>query len=209
MKKKYQIIYADPPWAYKVWSEAGKLAQFRAENHYKTMELEQICDLPVQDICDKNCKLFLWVTPPFLQKAFRVIRSWGFEYKTIAFTWVKTNKKSFTPFFGGGHWTASNAELVLAGMVRHGKLNRQSRKISQVILSPRQAHSQKPHEVREKIVELCGDIPRIELFAREKTPGWDVWGNEVDSDIQLINTDKGNRRQQIIDAAVAKLQDKK
>jgi len=179
--KKYQIIYADPPWAYKVWSEAGKLAQFRAENHYPTMDLDVICSMEVKSICDPDCKLFLWVTPPFLEKAFRVMAEWGFEYKTVAFTWVKTNKKNFAPFFGGGHWTASNAELCLAGMVKGGRLHRKTKSISQVILSPLEGHSKKPDEVRDKIVSLCGDLPRIELFARQKTPGWDVWGNEVEN----------------------------
>jgi len=185
IQKKYQIIYADPPWAYKVWSEAGELAQFRAENHYKTMDINEICDLDVSSIADRDCKLFLWVTPPFLEQSFRVIKSWGFEYKTVAFTWVKTNRKNFAPFFGGGHWTASNAELCLGCLVAGGKLNRQTRSISQVILSPREGHSQKPYEVRDKIVELCGDLPRIELFARQKAEGWDCWGNEVESDIDL------------------------
>ena len=183
--KKYQIIYVDPPWSYKVWSEDKKVAQGTAKRHYETMKIEDICSLPIRDYIDKNCKLFLWVTPPCLKEGIRVIESWGFEYKTIAFTWVKTNKKSFTPFFGIGHWTASNAELCLAGLVKGGKLNRQSRSISQVVLSPRGKHSEKPIEVRSKIVELCGDIPRIELFARDKTEGWDVWGNEVESDIEL------------------------
>jgi len=183
--KKYQIIYADPPWAYKVWSEAGKLAQFRAENHYKTMDINAICNLDIRSIADRDCKLFLWVTPPFLEQSFRVIKAWGFEYKTVAFTWVKTNKKNFAPFFGGGHWTASNAELCLGCLVAGGKLNRQTASISQVILSPRGEHSRKPYEVRDKIVELCGDLPRIELFSRDKVDGWDSWGNEIKSDIEL------------------------
>jgi len=192
--KKYQIIYADPPWSYKAWSENKKQAQGCAKKHYNTMSVSDICALPVQKIADKDCKLFLWATMPCLPEALQVIESWGFEYKTVAFAWVKTNKRqsqkqlSFLPinfidrFYGIGHWTASNIELCLGALVPNGKLNRQSKTISQIVLSPLRKHSQKPNEVRNKIVELCGDLPRIELFAREETLGWDVWGDEVESD---------------------------
>ncbi len=189
MIKKYQIIYADPPWSYKVWSEDKKVAQGTAKGHYQTMELKDICALPVADIADKDCKLFLWATPPCLREALQVMKAWGFEYRTIAFCWVKTNPKSGTPFFGIGHWTASNCELVLAGLRKGGKLNRQSKSISQIDMTPRGSHSAKPWSIRKKIVELCGDVPRIELFARKENhlidPLKDVWGNEVDSDIKL------------------------
>ena len=111
--KKYQIIYADPPWSYKVWSEDKKSAQGTAKRYYSTMSIEDICALKVGEITDKDCKLFLWATPPCLQEALQVMKAWGFEYKTIAFCWVKTNPKSKTPFYGIGHWTASNCELVL------------------------------------------------------------------------------------------------
>jgi N6-adenosine-specific RNA methylase IME4 len=177
--KKYQIIYADPPWSYKVWSEDKKVAQGTAKRHYNTMKIEDICNLPVKDLADKDCKLFLWVTPPCLREGLEVMKAWGFEYKTIVFCWVKTNPKSKTPFFGIGHWTASNCELVLAGLKKGAKLNRQSKSISQIDMSARGAHSVKPESIRNKIVKLCGDIPRIELFARQKTEGWDCWGNEV------------------------------
>ena len=183
--KKYKIIYADPPWSYKVWSENKKQAQGCAKGHYHTMSLEAIHSLEVRKLIDRDCKLFLWATPPCLKEGISTMEAWGFEYKTIAFTWVKTNKKNFAPFFGIGHWTASNAELCLAGLVKGGQLNRQSRSISQVVLEPRGKHSSKPACVRNKIVELCGDLPRIELFARQKTEGWDIWGNEVESDIDF------------------------
>ena len=194
---KYQIIYADPPWPYKVWSEDKKVAQGTAKKHYQTMSINDISDLPVKKFVDKDCKLFLWVTPPCLAEGLQVIRAWGFDYKTIAFSWLKTNKRqvleqsSFLPidtidrFYGIGHWTASNIELCLGALTPHGRLNRQSKSISQIVLAPRREHSRKPDEVRDKIVELCGNIPRIELFARQKTEGWDIWGNEVESDIKL------------------------
>ena len=195
--KKYQIIYADPPWSYKVWSEDKKSAQGCAKRYYQTMNIEDICKLPIKDLIGENCKLFLWATPPCLQEALLTMNSWGFEYKTIAFAWVKTNKR-FNPeqtiflpednidrFYGIGHWTASNVELCLGGLIPNGQLNRQAKDISQIIIANRGEHSKKPNEVRDKIVRLCGDLPRIELFARQKTQGWDVWGNEVESDIVL------------------------
>lgn len=186
--KKYQIILCDPPWSYKVWSEDKKVAQGTAKAHYQTMELKDICNLPVSKISDKNCKLFLWATPPCLQEALTVMEAWGFEYKTIVFCWVKINSKSGTPFFGIGHWTASNCELVLAGLRKGGVLNRKSKSISQIVMSPRGKHSTKPRCIRDKIVELCGDLPRIELFARkpkelfedESFKGWDVIGFDID-----------------------------
>jgi N6-adenosine-specific RNA methylase IME4 len=194
---KYQIIYADPPWSYKVWSEDKKSAQGCAKRHYSTMSISDICSLPIKDMADTDCKLFLWATPPCLQEALQVISSWGFVYKTVVFAWVKTNKRqqqeqsSFLPidsidrFYGIGHWTASNIELCLGALTPNGQLNRQAKDISQVILSPLREHSRKPDEARERIVRLCGDLPRIELFARQKVDGWDSWGNEVTNDVEL------------------------
>jgi site-specific DNA-methyltransferase (adenine-specific) len=195
--KKYQIIYADPPWNYEVWSEDKKQAQGVAKRYYPTMKVGDICSIPVRDIADKDCKLFLWATPPCLPEALEVMKAWGFEYKTIVFAWVKLNKTanpnqqsfvlqdSIPRFYGIGHWTASNLEIVLGGLQQGGLLHRQAKDISQIVLSPLTVHSAKPPEIREKIVKLCGDVPRIELFARQKTEGWDVWGNEVESDIEL------------------------
>lgn len=181
--KKYQIIYADPPWSYKVWSEEKKGARGCAKRHYQTMSVDEICAMSVRDIADENCKLFMWATPPCLPKALMVMQAWGFEYKTVAFCWVKTNPKSGTPFYGIGHWTASNCELVLAGMLKGGRLMRQG-SCGQIDMSPRGKHSQKPNSIRRKIVELLGDVPRIELFARTTAEGWDAWGNEVESTYQ-------------------------
>jgi len=173
--KKYNIIYADPPWHYKVWSAKGTGRS--AEQHYSTMTLKDIQDMPIQDIADDNCILFMWVTYPLLKDSFNVIESWGFTYKTVAFTWVKKNKKTDSWFWGLGHWTRANAELCL--LATKGTIKRQSASVHQVIDTPIEKHSKKPNMVRDKIVELVGDLPRIELFARESTEGWDVWGNEV------------------------------
>lgn len=171
---KYQIIYADPPWQYRQSKGQGV-----AENHYTTMRIEDLCRLPVSQIADKDCTLFLWVTFPQLREGLQLIQEWGFTYKTVAFVWVKMNRKSNTPFFGLGYWTRSNVEICLLGVKGHPQ--RISKKVHQLIISPIQEHSRKPAQAREKIVELMGDIPRIELFARDKSKGWDVWGNEVDA----------------------------
>ena len=202
--KKYQIIYADPPWNYSDQGCQGTMA-----NHYKGMKIADICTMPIKKITDKNCILFLWTTYPMLREALQVIENWGFNYKSIAFQWLKLNPKALTPFFGLGRWTRGNTEPCL--LATKGKPKRISASVFQLIQSPRLKHSQKPPEARDKIIQLVGVLPRIELFAREKTPGWDVWGDEVDSDIQLnenlprISED----RQRLINAASAALKEKR
>lgn len=176
--RKFNILYADPPWKY----ERNKV-QGAAENHYPTMNIEQLCALDVEKITDENCTLFLWSTFPFLPEALRLIKTWGFTYKTTAFVWLKQNRKNKDWFFGLGFWTRGNAEICL--LATKGKPKRKSAKVSQLIIAPIDKHSKKPDIVREKIVELMGDLPRIELFARQTTPGWEVFGNEVKSSITL------------------------
>ena len=171
--KKYMIIYADPPWSYNDQGCIGTMSE-----HYNGMTLEDICNLPVKDISDKDSILFLWATYPMLKEALRVIESWGFEYKSIAFQWIKLNPKSKTPFYGLGRWTRGNTEPCL--LATKGKPKRASTSVFQLIQEARRGHSRKPDIVRDKIVELMGDLPRIELFGREKIEGWEVWGNESD-----------------------------
>ena len=173
--KKYQVIYADPPWTFKTYSKKGKGKS--AENHYNCMKKKDIQKLPIQDIADDDCILFLWVTFPNLKEGIELIEKWGFTYKTCAFNWVKRNKKANSWFWGLGYWTRSNSELCL--LATKGKPKRVSASVHQVLDDRIRSHSQKPDSARIKIVELCGDVPRIELFARQKTDGWDVWGNEV------------------------------
>lgn len=175
---KYRIIYADPPWRYR-----RNTGQGVAENHYPTLSIQDLCALPITKLAAEHCTLFLWVTFPQLEDGLRLIKAWGFTYKTVAFVWVKLNKKSQTPFWGLGNWTRSNVEICLLGTKGHPQ--RLSKKVHQLICTPIRAHSQKPEEARTKIIELMGDLPRIELFAREKGQGWQVWGNEVDNSIEL------------------------
>lgn len=181
--KKYNIIYADPPWQYNARNNKNTKFGGGAMGHYSTMTTEDICRLPVEDISADNCALFLWTTFPRLQEGLLVMSEWGFQYKTVGFNWVKTNKKNNNPFFGIGYYTKSNSEVCLLGI--KGRMKPISNNVSSIIISPREEHSKKPAIIRDKIVELFGDLPAVELFAREKTPGWDVWGNEVESDITL------------------------
>lgn len=185
--KKYNIIYADPPWRYN-----DRKCNGACEHHYNTMKLEDICNLPINEISAENCILFLWTTYPMLQEALMVINSWGFKYKTIGFQWIKTNKSIKDPlficknnfFFGLGRWTRGNTEPCLIAV--KGKPKRINNNISQLIIEPLGEHSAKPEIVKNKIIELVGDLPRVELFARRKTQGWDCWGNEIENDIELI-----------------------
>lgn len=179
MNKKYSIIYADPPWSYNDKGCNGTMA-----THYQGMSVKDICNLPIKNICEKNCILFLWATYPMLPEALEVINSWGFNYKSIGFQWIKLNKKALTPFYGLGRWTRGNTEPCLIGV--KGKIERQAKNVFQLIQTPIERHSKKPDIVRDKIVQLVGDLPRVELFARQKTPGWDAWGNEVESDVNIL-----------------------
>ena len=171
--KKYKIIYADPPWRY-----ARSKVQGAAEKHYPTMSIEELCALPVKEIADKDCILFLWATFPQLKEALQLIKAWGFTYKTCGFNWIKKNRKADSWFMGLGYWTRSNSEICLLGTKGHP--SRVSRSISQICDARIMAHSKKPDEIRERIVELCGNLPRIELFARERCEGWVSIGNEID-----------------------------
>ena len=184
--QRYSVIYADPPWTFRTWSSKGKGRS--AERHYPCMSKAEIQRLPVQDMAAEDCVLFLWVTFPCLQEGLELIKAWGFKYKTVAFTWVKRCKRSDNFFAGIGYWTRANAEICLLATKGHPK--RQDRNVKQLCVSKLREHSRKPDEVRERIVRLMGDVPRIELFAREKADGWDAWGNEIDSDIQLIQEEK-------------------
>jgi N6-adenosine-specific RNA methylase IME4 len=172
---KFSVIYADPAWTYKVWSKKGEGRT--AASHYDVMALNDIKRLPVAKLADKDCALFMWATYPNLKEAFEVLEAWGFTYKTVAFTWVKKNKVSDSWFWGMGYWTRANAEICL--LATKGKPKSVSRSVHQVVDARIERHSKKPDEVRERIVKLMGDVPRVELFARQRCDGWAAWGNEV------------------------------
>ena len=175
--KKYNIIYADPPWKYNKRNNKKTRFGGGVHSHYPTMTMKDIEALPIPNISEEDCVLFLWTTFPYLDKQIRLFQKWGFKYKTLGFSWVKTNPNNGKPFFGVGHYAKSNCEVCLMGV--KGKMKPISNYVSSCVISPRREHSRKPDEVRNRIVELFGELPRIELFARQHADGWDCWGNEV------------------------------
>lgn len=168
--KRYNIIYADPPWKYQDKLDPTRRIKYNVESS------AWIANLPVASIAADDCVLFLWVTFPQLDIVMDIIDKWGFSYKTVAFVWVKTIVKGRSLAWGMGRWTRSNAEICLLAV--KGKPKRYKKDVHQIVIAPVLEHSRKPEEVREKIVRLCGNVPRIELFARSAAPGWDAWGNE-------------------------------
>lgn len=171
---KFAVIYADPPWQFDVWSDEGK--DRAAENHYPIQTLDEIKAWSVIDIAADDCALFMWAVMPQLPEALEVINAWGFEYKTCAFTWVKTTKDGSRPATGMGYWTRANAEICL--LATRGSPKRVNADVPQVIMSPRTEHSRKPDEVAERIERLVTG-PYVELFARRPRDGWETWGNQA------------------------------
>lgn len=179
---RFAVIYGDPPWAYRDSGIRGA-----AEKHYGTLSRDDLARMPIAKLAADDCALFLWATWPTLPDAFALIEAWGFTYKTCAFDWVKTTKDGRNAAMGLGHWTRGNSEVVL--LATRGRPVRIDKGVPQTILdetleqealfAPRGKHSAKPAEVRDRIVRLMGDVPRLELFARERPPGWVVWGNQV------------------------------
>lgn len=184
--KKYQIIYADPPWKF----SSKQLQKYHTtrfhslEREYNIMTTQDIMRLPVGQIAADDCALFLWTTDAHIPDALEVIKAWGFKYVTIAFIWRKITS-SGKQIATLGSWTMKNCELCLLAtkgkMLKYKKTNN----LYQLVDAERTSHSTKPYEVRNRVELLFGNLPRIELFARQKTEGWDVWGNEVESDIEL------------------------
>jgi N6-adenosine-specific RNA methylase IME4 len=172
-EKKYSIVYVDPPWAYNDKALAGNRG---AGHHYGTLSTQELMTLPVSNIAEDDSVMFMWVTMPMLTVFEPVMNAWGYDYKTCAFTWIKKTKND-KMHWGMGNWTRSNPELCLLGT--RGKPKRLCAAIHSVLEEKVGRHSEKPATTRDKIVELVGDLPRIELFARTTTPGWDSWGNEV------------------------------
>jgi len=187
--KKYQIIYADPPWQFTGLGSkgirSGKMREdnpnlhrtIRLEEKYPTMTIDELKLLPVKDLADENSVLFLWTTDGHLPFAIEIMRSWGFEYATVAFVWNKKEKSGKQVCYYG-YWTMKGTELCFLG--RRGKVKPVGHNVRQLVEAIRYNHSQKPDEVRDRIVQLMGDLPRIELFARQKVDGWDCWGNEAE-----------------------------
>lgn len=177
----FQTIAADPPWAFKAFSDKG--LDRSAERHYDTMKLPAIKALPVGDVAAKDCHLFLWTTGPHMPQALEVMKAWGFKYSGIGFVWIKLNKgapafwlneRDF--FTGMGYTTRKNAEICLLG--RRGSPKRLRKDIHELIIAPRREHSRKPDAFHER-VEQYAPGPFLEMFAREQRPNWTAWGNET------------------------------
>jgi N6-adenosine-specific RNA methylase IME4 len=177
----FRAVAADPPWTYHAFSTKGEGRS--AQRHYPTMSLDAIKALPVADAAARDCHLFLWVTGPYLPKAFEVMEAWGFRYSAVAFTWVKL-KRAGQPLLysegafhvGMGHTTRKNAEFCLLG--RRGRPTRKNRAVRELIIAPVREHSRKPDETYDRIQTYC-DGPYLELFARTQRPGWRCWGDQT------------------------------
>jgi N6-adenosine-specific RNA methylase IME4 len=176
-RRNYGVIYADPPWSFRNWSAKG--TGRNAISHYDCLDFPALAALPVSDLAADNCALFLWATDPLLPRAFELIKAWGFEYKTVAFYWVKLNsaaKHDADYFTGLGYWTRANPEQCL--IATRGKPPRKAKDVRRLVVEKRREHSHKPDCVRERIERLVAG-PYLELFARETKKGWDCWGNQA------------------------------
>ena len=183
--KKFDIIYADPPWHYNGKLQYDKSSKGKGEIDlskkifissanfkYPTLKTAELMQLQIKDITKEDCILFMWSTSPHLNQAIALGEAWGFEYKTVAFVWDKMNHNP-------GQYTLSYCELCL--LFKKGKIPRPrgARNVKQLIRSPRREHSEKPPEVMQGIEKMFPTQDRIELFARKKTDKWSVWGLDV------------------------------
>jgi len=188
---KFSCILLDPPWRFNTYSAKGR--DRCADKHYPVMSLKDICNIPIQKITEKDCIMFMWATSPMFKYALQAIDSYRFTFKTFGFVWIKTNKDGEGLSTGCGYYTRSNAEYCLIATQGHPK--RISASVHQVVMAPRTKHSEKPPEVRKRIVQLMGDLPRIELFARvdtEKVDGWrcigdSLSGRDICQDIDIVS----------------------
>lgn len=173
--RKYRTILADPPWNQKMSGKYHTRSHRNKSLNYDTMTLEEIKKLPVSDFAEEGCHLWLWATNQFLRQAFEVMESWGFKYLSLI-TWVKPS--------GCGNWFVSRTQHLLFGYKDKCQFNKARYKPTVLHTNIPKKHSEKPEEFYE-LIESISDDKKLELFAREKKEGWDVWGNEVDSDIDL------------------------
>lgn len=177
--KFFSTIYADPPWSY-----TNNASRAAAVNHYPTMKISDLCQMPVGQLAAPDCALFMWWVPSMAREAILLCDAWGFQIKTMcAFTWAKRTKTDKKWFFGMGNYTRGNAENCLLAV--RGRPKVAVRNISQLIVAPVGAHSAKPPEVRQKIEQLYPDGRRVELFARDTSPGWAAWGHGVTGEATL------------------------
>lgn len=171
---RYRVIYADPPWSFKTYSPKGKGRS--ADAHYDCMSMDEVKALPVAKWAERDAILLMWATDPLLDRAFDVIKSWGFTYKTVGFYWVKTNTTGRGHFTGMGYWTRANPEQCL--LATRGSPKRLAADVKRLVEAPRREHSRKPDEMYSRIERLAAG-PYLEMFARSSRPGWDSWGAQA------------------------------
>ena len=180
--KKYNIIYADPPWNLtyvKQWNRNPKIKEkFKiVELPYPTLTDEEIINLPVKNITADNAILFLWCIDSRIPILKELMNSWGFNFKNVGFVWNKVAKYTDGVNATLGKYTRKSCEFCFIGT--KGKSLAKTHYQNQYYPEPKRKHSQKPDKIRDMIVTMCGDLPRIELFARNKCKGWDAFGNEI------------------------------
>ena len=183
----YSVILADPPWHYKNYASEAGTTHSRArgaQKHYPTEKLETLCAMPIEELSADRCALFMWATWPLIEDAFTLIRAWGFSYKTLAWEWVKLNSNNMGIFIGMGNYTRSNSEPCLLAF-RGEPLPVAVNDVTSVIMSPVQQHSRKPSVQYDRIEALYPAARKLELFARRRRAGWDVFGNQVAGSISL------------------------
>ena len=187
---KYRAILADPPWAFSTYAGDEATPHRTEEDHYQTMPLHRIAGLPVPEMADKHCALFMWVVSSHIDAGLELMSMWGFQPKSLAFIWIKSKIGAAEQgsFFledayddqhplSMGYWTRQQAELCIVGT--KGKPGVNDHGVRQLIIAPRREHSRKPDETYSRIERLV-DGPYLEMFARQRREGWDAWGNEVD-----------------------------
>lgn len=209
--RAYTLIYCDPPWRYN--SRANHQTRFRGgvHGHYGTMTLDEIAALPLASLAAPACALAMWCTFPYLDAQIQLCARWGFRYRTQIATWIKLNPRGYdlphddpayridkpyvrypgdgmyhSVFFGVGYYSKSNAEVLLLGM--RGQVPTLTDSLSSVIMAPRREHSRKPDEAYTLLEALFGNVPRVELFARQARLNWDAYGAQLASDGADIRT---------------------
>jgi N6-adenosine-specific RNA methylase IME4/ParB-like chromosome segregation protein Spo0J len=172
-ERRYAVIYADPPWQFRVYDENSSLASEHgaAGVHYPCMPTDAICALPVKELATDAAALFLWTTAPHLPEALQAVAAWGFTYKTHA-VWIKD-------WIGLGYFVRNQHELLLIATRGDMPSPAPANRSSSVITAPRREHSQKPDEAYMLIEQMYPELPKVELFARQTRTGWAAWGNEV------------------------------
>ena len=190
---EYDVILVDPPWSYYSWDAKTGPQGRTAAKHYNTMSVEEICALPVGGLAADNCALFLWAVWPDIFRAQEVIEAWGFTYRTIAWVWAKLNPTGMGFHIGLGYYTRANTEPCLLAV--RGSMPPAVKDVRALLVTPVREHSRKPDDQYPRIERLYPQARKLELFARRPRPGWDSWGNEVDSDNAVASIMSNNTKE--------------